>query len=113
MEQILLEVITSQMKHMIGKSQHRITRGKSCLTNLITFFNKVTYSVDVGQEVEFFKAFHRISYSYLLEKQTCYSLDNWSVFISDVEDGIKCSLIKFANDPKFITGRSGHFVRES
>lgn len=38
MEQISLEGITSQMKHMIGKSQHRFTKGKSCSTNLITLY---------------------------------------------------------------------------
>ncbi|GAB0209556.1 mitochondrial enolase superfamily member 1 [Grus japonensis] len=47
MERILLGAITSQMKHVTGKSQHEF-KGKSCLTNLITFYNKVTCSVDVG-----------------------------------------------------------------
>lgn len=36
-EQILLRAITSQIKHMIGKSQQGFTKGKSCLRNLITF----------------------------------------------------------------------------
>ncbi|GAB0176432.1 mitochondrial enolase superfamily member 1 [Grus japonensis] len=52
MEWILLGAITSQMKHVIGKSQHGFTKGKSCLTNLITFYDKVTCSVDVGQAVD-------------------------------------------------------------
>ncbi|GAB0179917.1 mitochondrial enolase superfamily member 1 [Grus japonensis] len=47
MEQILLGAITSQMKHVIGKSQHRFTKGKSCLTNLIAFYEKVTCLADV------------------------------------------------------------------
>ena len=52
MEQILLGPITSQVKHMTEKSQHRFTRGKLCLTNVITFYNKVTCWADVGQAVD-------------------------------------------------------------
>lgn len=48
MEQILLGAVTGQMKHMIGKIQHRFTRSKLCLTNLMVFYDKVTFSVDVG-----------------------------------------------------------------
>lgn len=48
MEQILLGAILSQMKPKIGKSQYRFTKGTLYLTNLITFYNKVTCSVDVG-----------------------------------------------------------------
>jgi len=40
MERILLESITSQMKHVIGNSRHRFTKAKSCLTNLITLYGK-------------------------------------------------------------------------
>lgn len=46
MEQIFLGPITSQMKHVIGKSQHK---DKLFLTNLIAFYDKVTCSVDVRQ----------------------------------------------------------------
>ena len=84
MERILLGDITSQMKHMTGKSQHRFTRGKSCLTNLIAFYNKVTCLVDVGRAVDivdldFSKAFNMVSYR-LLEKLVCYGLDKWSAW---------------------------------
>lgn len=34
-EQILLGSITSRVKHVIGKSQHRVSKGKSFLTNLV------------------------------------------------------------------------------
>lgn len=68
MEWILLGAIPNQMKHMIGKIQHRFNKGKYHLTNVIAFYDKVTILADVGREVDtafldFFKAFHRISLS--------------------------------------------------
>lgn len=46
MEQILLGFITSQVKHMIVKKQHRFTRGKSCLTNLSAFYNNCSVDAE-------------------------------------------------------------------
>ena len=45
MEQVLLETTTNQMKQVIGTSQHRFAKGKSCQTNLITFYNRITFCV--------------------------------------------------------------------
>ncbi|GAB0209845.1 mitochondrial enolase superfamily member 1 [Grus japonensis] len=83
MERVLLETITNQMKQVIGKSQHGFTKGKSCQTNLITFYNKITFSVDVGRAadvvyLEFIKAFDTVSHSLLLDKLARYRLDGWS-----------------------------------
>lgn len=84
MEQILLEALTSQMKHETGKSQHGFTECKSCLTNPITFYNQLTCSADAGRAVgtahlDFSKAFHMDSKGHLLQKPTCSSSDKWSV----------------------------------
>ncbi|KAK4807096.1 hypothetical protein QYF61_018437 [Mycteria americana] len=54
MEKIILGVIEKHLKDnaVIGQSQHGFTRGKSCLTNLISFYDKVTRLVDEGKAVD-------------------------------------------------------------
>jgi len=44
MEQLILEIIIKQVeeKKVIRSSQHGFTKGKSCLTNLIAFYNGMT-----------------------------------------------------------------------
>lgn len=45
MEHILQGAITSQMKHVTGKSQHGFTKGKSCLTDMITLYDEIVWSM--------------------------------------------------------------------
>jgi len=71
-------------KKVIRGSQHGFTKGKSCLTNLIAFYNDMTGWVDEGRAVDvvyldFSKAFNTASHNILLGKLRKYGLDKCSV----------------------------------
>ncbi|KAF1454281.1 hypothetical protein FQV07_0012639, partial [Pygoscelis papua] len=73
MERFILRVLTRQVRDNQGirTSQHGFMRGRSCLTNLISFYDQVTRLVDEGKAVDvvyldFSKAFDTVSHSILL-----------------------------------------------
>ncbi|PKU31077.1 rna-directed dna polymerase from mobile element jockey-like [Limosa lapponica baueri] len=82
MEQIILSTIRRyiQDNQTIRQSQHGFMKSRSCLTNLISFYDKVTHLVDEGKAVDvvyldFSKAFDTVSHSTPLEKLAAHGLD--------------------------------------
>jgi len=75
-----------ESNQLITTSQHGFRKGRSCLTNLLEFLDKVTGYVDSGDNVDvvfldFAKAFDKVSHRRLLLKLEAHGIDskliNW------------------------------------
>ena len=86
MEWIISGTIMDQFRANQGirPSQHGFTNGRSFLTNLISFYDKVTYLVNEGKAgrvvyLDFSKAFDTVPHNILVEKLAAHGLDGCTV----------------------------------
>jgi len=82
MERFILSALTGHVKDNQGirPSQHGFMKGRSCLTNLTSFYDHVTCLVDKGKAVgvvylDFSRAFDTVPHSILLEILAAHGLD--------------------------------------
>ncbi|GAB0207124.1 mitochondrial enolase superfamily member 1 [Grus japonensis] len=83
---LILGVISKHVeeKKVIGSGQHRFNKGKSCLTNLIAFYDGMTGWVDEGRAVDVVyldlnKDYDTVSHNILISKVRKCRLDEWTV----------------------------------
>ena len=81
LESIVRDAIVEHLKrhNLIGDSQHGFLKGRSCLTNLLFFLEKVTAFVDEGYPVDvlyldFSKAFDKVPHKRLLLKLRAHGI---------------------------------------
>jgi len=81
------------VRDKIGLSQHGFVKGRSCLTNLLEFFEEITRKLDEGEPVEliyldFKKAFDKVPHKRLLNKLKAHGVKG--KILALMEDWLTC-----------------------
>ena len=91
LESIIRESIVDHLNAqlLLLQSQHGFTKGKSCLTNLLSFLEDVTSAIDEGKPVDviyldFSKASDKVPHLRLIHKIKCHEItDNIAAWIAE------------------------------